>query len=338
MAKPNKAVVVFSGGQDSTTCLFWAKKKYDEVIALSFNYGQRHSKELECAKKICKEHGVEHHILDMGLLNQLAPNSLTRVDMEVDHEAPEEGTPNSFVDGRNMLFLTFAAVFAKQRDIHVLVTGVSQSDFSGYPDCRHVFISSLETTLTLAMDYEFEVITPLMWIDKKQTWEMADKLGVFDIVKLHKSENPEDILAFDNKEVEVIPTTEVVKKDSVVMYKGTRYRGYVYVNPSTMKVIRSSYSEGGISVDNVYYDNVIHICVYEGRRMLYGKDITKKAFAGIFPEDILSQMILADMNFMGVDNKGYQYQATLRVPESSVYSLADITIGFDNRMDIKKAE
>ena len=101
MAKPNKAVVVFSGGQDSTTCLFWAKKKYDEVIALSFNYGQRHSKELECAKKICKEHGVEHHILDMGLLNQLAPNSLTRVDMEVDHEAPEEGTPNSFVDGRN---------------------------------------------------------------------------------------------------------------------------------------------------------------------------------------------------------------------------------------------
>ena len=99
MAKPNKAVVVFSGGQDSTTCLFWAKKKYDEVIALSFNYGQRHSKELECAKKICKEHGVEHHILDMGLLNQLAPNSLTRVDMEVDHEAPKEGTPNSFVDG-----------------------------------------------------------------------------------------------------------------------------------------------------------------------------------------------------------------------------------------------
>lgn len=129
MAKPTKAVVVFSGGQDSTTCLFWAKQKYEEVIALSFNYGQRHSLELECAKKICKEHGIEHHILDMELLNQLAPNSLTRVDMEVDHEAPQEGTPNTFVDGRNMLFLTFAAVFAKQRGIHVLVTGVSQSDF-----------------------------------------------------------------------------------------------------------------------------------------------------------------------------------------------------------------
>ena len=183
MSKPTKAVVVFSGGQDSTTCLFWAKKKYEEVIALSFDYGQKHSDELICAKEICKNYGVEHHILDMVLLNQLAPNSLTRADIEVDKEAPETGTPNSFVDGRNMLFLTFAAVFAKQRDIHVLVTGVSQSDFSGYPDCRHVFITSLETTLTLAMDYEFEVITPLMWIDKKETWKMADDLGVFDVIR-----------------------------------------------------------------------------------------------------------------------------------------------------------
>ena len=183
MSKPTKAVVVFSGGQDSTTCLFWAKKKYEEVIALSFNYGQKHSDELICAKEICKKYDVEHHILDMALLNQLAPNSLTRADIEVDKEAPETGTPNSFVDGRNMLFLTFAAVFAKQRDIHVLVTGVSQSDFSGYPDCRHVFITSLETTLTLAMDFEFEVITPLMWIDKKETWKMADDLGVFDVIR-----------------------------------------------------------------------------------------------------------------------------------------------------------
>jgi len=183
MSKPTKAVVVFSGGQDSTTCLFWAMKKYEDVIALSFNYGQKHSDELICAKEICKKYGVEHHILDMALLNQLAPNSLTRADIEVDKEAPETGTPNSFVDGRNMLFLTFAAVFAKQRDIHVLVTGVSQSDFSGYPDCRHVFITSLETTLTLAMDYEFEVITPLMWIDKKETWKMADDLGVFDVIR-----------------------------------------------------------------------------------------------------------------------------------------------------------
>lgn len=181
--KHNRAVVVFSGGQDSTTCLFWAKKKFDEVIAISFDYGQRHVRELECAKAITKKYGIEHHILDMSLLGQLAPNSLTRMDMEVDHDAPEEGTPNTFVDGRNMIFLTFAAVFAKQRDIHVLVTGVSQSDFSGYPDCRDVFIKSLNTSLTLAMDYEFEIMTPMMWIDKKETWEFADKLGVLDIIK-----------------------------------------------------------------------------------------------------------------------------------------------------------
>ena len=183
MSKPTKAVVVFSGGQDSTTCLFWAKQKYEEVIAVSFDYGQRHVKELECAKAICKKHGIEHHIMDMGLLGQLAPNSLTRTDMEVDHDAPEVGTPNTFVDGRNMIFLTFAAVFAKQRGIHVLVTGVSQSDFSGYPDCRDVFIKSLSATLTLAMDYACDIITPLMWIDKKETWQMADELGVVDIIK-----------------------------------------------------------------------------------------------------------------------------------------------------------
>lgn len=120
------------------------------------------------------------------------------------------------------------------------------------------------------------------------------------------------------------------------MYEGTRYRGYVYINPSKMKVVRSSYSEGGISVDNVYYDNVIHICVYQGRRMLYGKDVTKKMFADVFPEEVLSQMILADMEFMGVNGEGYLYRAVLRVPESSVSSLVDITIGFDNRMNIKK--
>ena len=159
-----------------------------------------------------------------------------------------------------------------------------------------------------------------------------------EIVKLHKSENAEDSLVFTNREVEVIPTTpEVIQKDSIVMYKGTRYRGYVYINPSKMKVIKTSYSEG-ISLDNVYYDNVIHICVYEGRQMLYGQDITKKMFADIFPEEFLSQTILADMNFAGVDSKGYHYQATLRIPESSVYNLIDMTIGFDNKLNIKKAE
>ena len=160
-----------------------------------------------------------------------------------------------------------------------------------------------------------------------------------EVIKLHKSENAEDSLVFTSREVEVISTTpEVIKKDSIVTYKNTRYRGYVYINPSKMKVFKTSYSENGISVDNVYYDNVIHICVYEGKKMLYGQDITKKMFADIFPTEMLDQAILADMNFMGVDSKGYHYQATLGIPESSVYNLVNMIIGFDNTMNIEKAE
>jgi len=183
MKNKESAVVVFSGGQDSTTCLLWALKNYKKVYAVSFDYGQRHILELECAKEICGKLNVEHAILDMKLINQLAPNSLTRMDMEVDHDAPDDGPPNSCVDGRNMVFLSFVAIFAKQKGITDIITGVSQSDFSGYPDCRDVFIKSLNVTLNLAMDYEFDIITPLMWIDKEQTWELADKLGGFDIVK-----------------------------------------------------------------------------------------------------------------------------------------------------------
>jgi 7-cyano-7-deazaguanine synthase len=178
-----KAVVVFSGGQDSTTCLFWAKERYKEVIAVSFDYNQKHKLELECARDICKKYSVEHHMLDLNLLNQLAPNSLTRTDIEVDKDAPKEGPPNSFVDGRNLLFLTFVAIFAKQRGINTIVTGVSQSDFSGYPDCRDVFIKSLNVTLNLSMDYPFDIQTPLMWINKEETWKMAYDLGVLDVVK-----------------------------------------------------------------------------------------------------------------------------------------------------------
>lgn len=178
-----KAVVVFSGGQDSTTCLFWAMKEFGEVVAVSFDYSQKHVLELECAQEICTRHNIEHHQLDLSLLNQLAPNALTRKDMDVDEKAPEEGLPNTFVDGRNMIFLTYAAVIAKQKGINNIVTGVSQSDFSGYPDCRDVFIKSLNVTLNLAMDYEFDIHTPLMWIDKEATWRMAHELGVLDIIE-----------------------------------------------------------------------------------------------------------------------------------------------------------
>lgn len=177
-----KAIVVFSGGQDSTTCLFWALKQFEEVIAVTFDYGQRHKKEIECATAIAKDLGVEHHILDMGLLNQLAPNALTREAIEI-QEGKEGGVPSTFVEGRNMLFLTFAGVMAKVKGVRHIVTGVCETDFSGYPDCRDVFIKSLNVTMNLAMDYAFVIHTPLMWIDKAQTWEMADELGQLDYIR-----------------------------------------------------------------------------------------------------------------------------------------------------------
>ncbi|QAY65216.1 7-cyano-7-deazaguanine synthase QueC [Paenibacillus protaetiae] len=179
--KQSKAFVVFSGGQDSTTCLFWAKQRFQEVEAVTFNYGQRHKLELECAASIAAELGIKHHVLDMSLLGQLAPNALTRSDMAI--EQGDNGLPTTFVDGRNMLFLTFAAVLAKQHGARHLVTGVCETDFSGYPDCRDVFIKSLNVTLNLAMDYPFVVETPLMWLNKAETWALADELGALDYVR-----------------------------------------------------------------------------------------------------------------------------------------------------------
>jgi 7-cyano-7-deazaguanine synthase len=179
--KKEKAVVVFSGGQDSTTCLFWALKQFDEVEAVTFDYGQRHRLEIEVAASIAKELGVPHTVLDMSLLNQLAPNALTRSDIAI--EQNEGQLPSTFVDGRNLLFLSFAAVLAKQKGARHLVTGVCETDFSGYPDCRDIFIKSLNVTLNLAMDYQFVIHTPLMWLTKAQTWKLADELGAFEFVR-----------------------------------------------------------------------------------------------------------------------------------------------------------
>ncbi|GGG84119.1 7-cyano-7-deazaguanine synthase QueC [Paenibacillus radicis (ex Gao et al. 2016)] len=179
--KQGKAIVVFSGGQDSTTCLFWALERYEEVQAVTFNYGQRHALELECAAAIAAELGVQHHVLDMSLLNQLAPNALTRADIAIEEQ--ENGVPTTSVDGRNLLFLSFAAVLAKQIGAKSIITGVCETDFSGYPDCRDVFIKSLNVTLNLSMDYPFVIETPLMWLDKAETWELADKLGAFEFVR-----------------------------------------------------------------------------------------------------------------------------------------------------------
>ena len=176
------ALVVFSGGQDSTTCLFWAMENYEKVEAITFNYNQRHRAEIDCASKIAKELHIPHLVLDMSLLNQLAPNALTRNDLEI--KSGDNGQlPNTFVDGRNLLFLSFAAVSAKQKGIRHIVTGVCETDFSGYPDCRDIFIKSLNVTLNLAMDYTFVIDTPLMWIDKADTWELADQLGKLEYIQ-----------------------------------------------------------------------------------------------------------------------------------------------------------
>lgn len=183
MIMGESALVVFSGGQDSTTCLFWAKQRFNRVVALSFRYGQRHALEVELARDIAKEADVEFHALDVPLVGQLGSNSLTDKSITIDEVKPENSFPNTFVPGRNLFFLSIAAVFAREHGIFNIVTGVSQTDFSGYPDCRDAFIKSLNVTLDLAMDAQFKIHTPLMWLDKAQTWALADSLGVLDLVR-----------------------------------------------------------------------------------------------------------------------------------------------------------
>lgn len=177
------ALVVFSGGQDSTTCLFWAKKHFERVHALCFFYGQKHREEVEIARKIAEGAGVPFEVKDVSFIGSLAHNSLTDDSIPMDKEKPEGSVPNTFVPGRNLFFLSIAAVYARELGIHHLVTGVSQTDFSGYPDCRDAFVKSLNVTLNLAMDDTFVIHTPLMWIDKSETWALADELGVLELVR-----------------------------------------------------------------------------------------------------------------------------------------------------------
>ncbi|EGQ1670480.1 TPA: 7-cyano-7-deazaguanine synthase QueC [Staphylococcus pseudintermedius] len=175
-----KALVVFSGGQDSTTCLFYAKKHFKELELVTFEYGQRHAKEIEVAKEIAEDQGLKHHVLDMALLSQLTPNALTSHDMTIDSH---NDVPNTFVPARNLLFLSFAGALAYQIGAKHLITGVCETDFSGYPDCRDSFIKSMNVTLNLAMDRDFVIHTPLMWLNKKETWALSDDLGVLDYVR-----------------------------------------------------------------------------------------------------------------------------------------------------------
>ena len=177
------ALVVFSGGQDSTTCLFWAKRHFRRVVALTFIYGQKHVNEVDMARAIAEEANIEWHLMDVSFIGKLGRNSLTDSSIPMDDDKPVDGPPNTFVPGRNLFFLSIAAVFARERGINHLVTGVSQTDYSGYPDCRDAFIKALNVSLNLGMEEQFVIHTPLMWIDKAQTWQMADELGVFDLVR-----------------------------------------------------------------------------------------------------------------------------------------------------------
>lgn len=178
------AIVVFSGGQDSTTCLIQALTQYEHVHCITFDYGQRHNQEIEVAKKVALELGAaSHKVMDVGLLNELAVSSLTRDNIPVSHELQENGLPNSFVPGRNILFLTLAGIYAYQLGAESVITGVCETDFSGYPDCRDEFVKSINQSLVLGMDRKLRIDTPLMWLNKAETWALADKYGKLDYVR-----------------------------------------------------------------------------------------------------------------------------------------------------------
>jgi 7-cyano-7-deazaguanine synthase len=185
------ALVLFSGGQDSTTCLAHALTRFDRVETIGFDYGQRHRVELDARLNVLRELREQFpawatklgddHVLDLGVLGAVSETSLTR-DMAFRMEA--NGLPNTFVPGRNLLFLTLAAALAYRRGLTVLVTGVCETDFSGYPDCRDDTMKAMQLALSLGMDQRFLVDTPLMWIDKAETWRLAQQLGGEPLVDL----------------------------------------------------------------------------------------------------------------------------------------------------------
>ena len=185
------ALVLFSGGQDSATCLAWALSNFARVETVGFSYGQRHMVELDCRDALLAgmkslkpdwtEKFGENHTLDIPTIGEISDTALTR---DVAIEMTEEGLPNTFVPGRNLLFLTFAAALAYRRGIRHVVGGMCETDYSGYPDCRNDTIKALNTALNLGMDRTFELHTPLMWKDKAETWKLAHDLGGRGLVDL----------------------------------------------------------------------------------------------------------------------------------------------------------
>ncbi len=176
------ALVVLSGGQDSVTCLGLALDRYEKVSAISFHYGQRHEVELHCAKHLCEKYGVPQQVINLGFLGQMVTSALTGAGEVGKPHAYKPGLPSSFVPARNALFLTAAHGYAQEIGADVLVTGVCQTDYSGYPDCRKEFISKLEAALNCGYQTNIVIDTPLMMLDKGETFQLAEDCGFLDEV------------------------------------------------------------------------------------------------------------------------------------------------------------
>lgn len=194
-AMQRKALVLFSGGQDSATCLAWALHHYTHVETIGFHYGQRHAVEIECREVVLKRLREQFpdwsarlgqdHMLDLALLGQISDTALTQ-DQEIAFEA--SGLPSTFVPGRNLLFFTFASAIAYRRGLTALIGGMCETDYSGYPDCRDNTLKALQVAMSLGLDAPMVVETPLMWLDKKRTWELAEQLGGAEFVELVRTE------------------------------------------------------------------------------------------------------------------------------------------------------
>lgn len=188
------ALVLFSGGQDSATCLAWALDRYERVETLGFDYGQRHRAELTMRRTVMERLKAfpqwvgklgEDRVLDLRVLGEISETALTQ---EMEIQTTASGLPNTFVPGRNLLFLTFASTVAYRRGLKHIVSGVCETDYSGYPDCRDDTIKALQVALNLGMETRLVLETPLMWIDKAETWALADRLGGPELVELIRAE------------------------------------------------------------------------------------------------------------------------------------------------------
>lgn len=194
-AMVRKALVLFSGGQDSATCLAWALERYAHVETIGFHYGQRHAVELDCRNVVLDrmkamfpawaEHLGTDHMLDLALLGQISDTALTQ-DQEIAFKA--SGLPTTFVPGRNLLFFTFASAVAYRRGLTALIGGMCETDYSGYPDCRDNTLKALQVAMSLGLDAPMVVETPLMWLDKARTWRLAEQLGGAPLVELIRTE------------------------------------------------------------------------------------------------------------------------------------------------------